>query len=331
VRGKWFLIGGAAAVLALGAGAIFLLRRQSAATAGRTGPLAAGSPSDAPALSLPGRIEAVETVSVPVPFDGRIESLPVNAGQNVSEGELLAEIRSSMLQSRKEAAEAELNRLNNRVSTLESTLIAARLEAARAEQSAAAARSAMDDAQKNLLRQQMLYSKGAGARQALEKAQAAFDTASETYQGQRKVSEIAAKRVADLTRDLDALQQEVADKSKSLEDATATVSLGDVRSPVDGYVITRKGQVVEEITTDVQDLFQIAVNLAQLKVVLEPPPPVLEKIHPGQQATIQVAELAEGIPSKVSEVRDGQVIIEFTSPDPVIKPGMTVQVVIKLT
>ena len=317
--------------MALGAGALFLLKRQGAAAKARTGAPSAAAQFDGPVVSLPGRIEAVETVSIAVPFDGRIESLPVNVGQNVFEGELLAEIRSSGLESQKEASTLELNRLTTRVATLESSLIAARLEAARAEQSAVAARSAMDEAQKVLLRQQMLFSKGAGAKQALERAQAAFDAAADTYQAQQKVFDILARRAADLSKDLDAQQQEEADKSKALEDATTAVSLGDVKSPVDGYVIARKGQVGSEVSTDIQDLFQIAVNVAQLKVVLEPPPPVLEKIRAGQDVTVQIAELADGIASKVSEVRDGQVIIEFTSPDPVIKPGMTVQVVIKLT
>jgi multidrug resistance efflux pump len=331
VRGKWFLLGGVAALVALGAGTIFLLKRLSPNPPARTAAPAASPQFNGPVVSLPGRVEAAETVSVAVPFDGVIESLPVGVGQNVSEGDLLAEIRSSVVQSQKDASAAALSRLNTRAATLESTLIAARLEAARAEQAAGAARAALDEAQKNLSRQQLLYSKGAGARQALDKAQAAFDTATEAYQGQQKVSEIAAKRVADLSKDLDALQQEVADGSKALEDNTATMSLGDVRSPVDGYVIARKGQVGDEVTADIQDLFQIAVNTTHLRVVLEPPPPVLAKIHPGEEAAIQVAELTEGIQSKVSEVRDGQVIIEFASPDPVIKPGMTVQVVIKIT
>ena len=90
----------------------------------------------------------MEVVAVPVPFDGRIQSLPVNVGQDVVEGDLLAEIRSSDLLSQKEISTAELNRLNNRVSTLESNLIAARLEAARAREAAGAARNAVEEAQK---------------------------------------------------------------------------------------------------------------------------------------------------------------------------------------
>jgi multidrug resistance efflux pump len=318
-------------LLAVAAGTLSLLRRQNAAAPAKTSVPSTLPQSGGSTVSLPGRVEAVELAAVPVPFDGRIESLFVNVGQEVYEGELLAEIRSSELLSQREASQNDLNRLSNRVATLESTLIAARLEAARAQQVAGASRTAMDDAQKVLLRQQMLYSKGAASRQAAEKAQAAFDAASDAYQGLQKVAEMADKRVAELAKDLDTQQQEASEGSKELEDNTTAVASGDVRAPVDGYVVARKGQVGDEVTTDIQDLFLIAVNMTQLRVVLEPPPPVLDKIRAGQDAIIQVAELAEGVESKVTDVRGGQAIIEFTSPNPVIKPGMTVQVVIKLT
>ena len=73
------------------------------------------------------------------------------------------------------------------------------------------------------------------------------------------------------------------------------------------------------------------MNLTSLRVVVRPPPPVLQKIRPGQEAVIQIAELPDGIVGKVSEVKEDQVWIEFTSLNPAVKPGMTVQVVIKLT
>jgi hypothetical protein len=43
-----------------------------------------------------------------------------------------------------------------------------------------------------------------------------------------------------------------------------------------------------------------------------------------------VAELPDGILAQVTEVLDGQVSIEFNSPSPIVRPGMTVQVFIKL-
>jgi multidrug efflux pump subunit AcrA (membrane-fusion protein) len=330
VRGRWLLFGGAVIIVAIGAGAFTLLRHRGAASSVTTAGAPASAQTDGSTLLLPGRIEAMEVVAVPVPFDGRIQSLPVNVGQDVVEGDLLAEIRSSDLLSQREISTAELNRLNNRVSTLESNLIAARLEAARAREAAGAARNAVEDARKALQRQQMLYTKGAAARQTLERTQAAVDSATETYEALQKLANMAETRVGELNRDLEAQQQAATEKSRELEDATDQVASGDVRSPVDGYVVARKGQVGDEVTIEVQDLFQIAVNVAQLKVVLEPPPPALAVIRAGQDAIIQIAELSDPIESKVTEVRDGQVTIEFTSPNPVLKPGMTAQVVVKL-
>jgi len=224
----------------------------------------------------------------------------------------------------------ELTRLRARLSSLDSTLITGRLEASRARESAGAARSQMDAAQKELQRQQMLYSKGAVARQSLDKAQLAFEGASELHEGLAKVSAMADNRVMQMTREVDAFEENLRQKTRDYEDTVVQVASGVVKSPVDGYIVARRGQPGEEISGDTQDLFQIAVDLAQLKVVLEPPPPVLEKIHAGQQAMIQLAEAPDPIESKVADVSGGQVTIEFTSPNAAVKPGMTAQVVIQL-
>ena len=318
-------------MLALGGVAVtVLLRQKAAAPAGTAGVQAAASFSG-PVLSLPGRIEAVEVVAVPVPVSGRIESLPVNVGEEVAEGDLLATIRSSELESQKELANEEFNRLRNRVSTLESALIAARLEASRARESAGDARAAMDAAQTALQRQELLYSKGAAAKQAVEKSQTVLDAASGVHAGRQKVVQLADGRVAELNRELDEQQKVLDDKNKELEDVAAQVISGDVRSPVDGYVVARKGAVGEEVALEVEDLFQIAVNLTDLRAVVNAPPAMLEKVRAGQEAMLQIAELPDGVPTKVTEVRDGQVIMDFTSPNTQIKPGITVQVVIKLT
>ncbi|HSW51394.1 MAG TPA: biotin/lipoyl-binding protein, partial [Bryobacteraceae bacterium] len=257
MRGRWLLIGGTLILAAIGAGALMLLRHRGTDVPPGTSATPAAAPSDGSTLTLPGRIEALEVVPVPVPFDGTIQSLAANVGQDVFEGDLLAEIRSSDLLSQRELATAELNRMTNRLTTVESNLIAARLEAARFRESAGAARGAVEDAQKALQRQQMLYSKGATARQNLERAQAAVDSATETYEGQRGLAGMADARAAELAKDLEAQQQAVADKSKELEDASDQVASGDIRSPVSGYVVGRKGQPGDEVTIDIQDLFLI--------------------------------------------------------------------------
>ena len=330
VRGKWLLTGGILVVLALGVVAVFLVLRSGAVTpAGGASPQAAGA-LGGPVLSLPARVEASEVVSVPVPVEGIIESLPVDIGTDVFEGELLATIRSSMLESRKEVTDTELNRLRNRVSTLESALIAARLEAAQARESAGEARASVETARKALERQQLLFSKGAAAKQSLEKSQAAYKASAEVSEARQKVVQLADSRVADLNRDLEEQQRALDDKNREQEDVGVQVASGEVRSPVNGYVVARKGAVGQEVTLDVEDLFQIAVNLTDMRAVVDAPPAALEKVHAGQEAVIQIAELPDGIAAKVAEVQEGQAIIQFTNPSPFIKPGITARVTIKL-
>jgi membrane fusion protein (multidrug efflux system) len=280
--------------------------------------------------SLPGRIEALEVVAVPVPFDGKIESFSASVGQDVAEGQPLAEIRNADLEAERTNLTAELTRLRARVSATESTLIAARLEAAKAGEAAASSHARVDSAQKDLAHQQMLSGKGAASKQSLDKFQSTFDSTSAEYDRLSRASGTASSRVEDLVKELDSQQQLLNQQTKSFEDATAQVASGNVKSPVDGFITARKGEAGDQVTTDVQDLFQIAVNLAQLKVVVTPPPDLLPKVRAGQAVLIHFAEIADPVESKVSEVSAGQVSIEFTSPNAVVKPGMTAQVVISL-
>ena len=68
---------------------------------------------------------------------------------------------------------------------------------------------------------------------------------------------------------------------------------------------------------------------AEVRAVADIPPDVRKKVRAGQEAVIQIAELADGVPATVTEVRDNQVVIDFTSPNPLIKPGITAQIAIK--
>src|SRR5262249_42717775 len=103
-------------------------------------------------------------------------------------------------------------------------------------------------------------------------------------------------------------------------------------SPVDGVVIGRRGQAGEMVDRSVRDLFQIAVMMSAMEVVVNPQPAVLNRIHPGQSVSIIIAEAPNGeIAGTVREIRDGQAVIEFISPTPAIRPGLSAQVRIKLT
>ena len=330
MRGKWLLVGAVVVVLAVAAGVFSYLRLRGGAAARPSSPPRPAAVFSGSSVSLPGKIEATQIVTVPVPLDGRIDSMPASVGQEVFEGQLLAQIRSASLETNRDDASTELNRMRTRLFTLESRVIELNMKAAQAKEEAGRVRADVDTAQKDLQRQQMLVREGAGKRLDLEKAQQLFDTLTARYDSLNQVAKIAESRAAEATKEQEVLRQELADRTRQLDGAVAQVASGDVVAPANGLVIARRGQPGEDVTVDIEDLFTIATNLAALRVVLQPEPPVLAQIKAGQEVIIQVAELPDGILAQVGEVLDGQVFIEFNSPNPIVRPGMTVQVFIKL-
>ena len=142
---------------------------------------------------------------------------------------------------------------------------------------------------------------------------------------------MADDHVAALLKTMDAARRVFEDKNRELEDAQSQVEAGQLRSPVDGLVVGRRGQPGDAVNRDVQDLFQIAVNPDLLSVVLAPEPGLSATLRPGMPATIQVAELGgQSLPGTIACVTAEKVTVEFTSPTPLIKPGMSASVRVRL-
>jgi multidrug resistance efflux pump len=331
VRIKRILIGAALAVLLAGGGVLLFRAYSPGLLSPSPGKVAAPAPVfDGSHVILSGRINAVEVVAVPVPFDGTIDALLVEAGQDVYEGQLLAQIRSTGLESSKQTAKADMDRLRTRADTLQSELLAARTEASRAQELALQAQTKMESALKEAQKQQILLTKGAAGKLAAEKAQAQYEAASKYYDDLNTLALGAQQKVTDLATDLDGRQKTLEERIKADEDVTTQVASGEVRSPADGYIVARQGQVGEEVTRSSPDLFQIGINLGTLKIVAQAPQEILARVQAGQPAMIQIAEVPDGIEAKVTELREGEVWIEFPRPSPLVKPGITAVVRIKV-
>jgi FKBP-type peptidyl-prolyl cis-trans isomerase 2 len=66
-------------------------------------------------------------------------------------------------------------------------------------------------------------------------------------------------------------------------------------------------------------------------VVADPKAEDLKRIHPGQQALVLVLDLqSAGMPGVVKDIKEPDVIVEFNSSTPGIKPGMRADVRVKL-
>jgi hypothetical protein len=96
-------------------------------------------------------------------------------------------------------------------------------------------------------------------------------------------------------------------------------------------LVGRRGVAGDDVDRSMSDFLQIATDLSRLEVVLEAPPPVLARTKPGQPAAVAVAEHAtDPLPGEVKTVDQGKVIVEFANPDPLIRPGLTAHVRIRL-
>ena len=293
-------------------------------------PVTEAAPSEPAEVSLPGKVEPTKVVAVPPLVEGVIEKFMAGVGEDVFEGQVLAHIRSGKLDSAEEAARGDAEHARARVSDIESKLIAARLEASRSRAEASRIKGDLDRAEKAYLRQQMLNREGATPRLVFEKAEKDYNALKADAGSVEVLASNAEERVASLTKELQMAQAQFEQKNGELEDAVAELAAGDVHCPADGIVISRRGDVGEQVNRAMPALFEIAVNLSSLQVSLSPDARAIPRIHSGQLASIEIVEAPGGIPGTVREVKQGQVLVDFTSPSPLVRPGLSAQVRIRL-
>jgi HlyD family secretion protein len=217
------------------------------------------------------------------------------------------------------------------VTTLDADLIAARLEVSRSAADQTRARGEYERQDKNYQRQKLLNNEGATPRLTFEKAERDWQAAKLEFESRDAVAKQAAERVATLTRELDAARKAIQDRTEALETAKTNISSGDLHAPVEGVVVGRRGAAGDAVDLSMKDLVVIATDLTNMMVIVEPPPPALARIKAGLPAMVRLPELSpDEFPGSVRELRGTQVVVDFTSPAPIVKPGLTAQVRIKL-
>ena len=334
MRGKWILLVASAVGIALAAGAVSLLRRGSVERQQRAAAaeaLKAASVEPAPAeINLPGKIRAQNVVDVAPAQEGVIAEFFLDTGQEVFEGQRLARLGNEGLEVASDIAKRAAETAQSRVNAIESSITASRLEASRARADATRSRAEFDRIDRAHRRQEMLFREGATPRLAYEKTSREFAAAQAEVKNLEDVATRAEERASTLLKDLDAAKKTLDERNDEMETAQEQLTAADVLSPVDGIIVGRKGAPGEPVGRANTDYFQIATDLTLLEVVLQPQPEVLKLIQVGQPALVIVAEQAgDGILGKVKALPENEAIVEFISPNPALKPGMTAQVRIK--
>jgi len=332
MKGKWLLISASIILLAIAAGALNRLRQQQQAPPQKKQPLQAEAPKQGDEIAIMGKIQAAHITPLPAPVDGYLEAWDIEAGQEVAEGQLIGNIQNSGLAAAKQIAQEQLESLQNRIANVESQILAARLEAARADAEASRVTSETSRLERVYSRQAMLYKEGATPRLTYEKAEKEYKAAQEEATIAVAVAKGAAERVSKLDADIKLMKTGLEERQAILEEADEDMAAANILAPVDGLVIKLGVEVGAEVNRGMRDLVQIATDPDLLEVVVEPEPSALERIQPGMPALVQVPDVtSEGLEGTVKEIKGNQVIVEFTSPYPAIKHGMSAAVRIKIT
>ena len=278
-------------------------------------------------VTLNGKIRAVHITPVVVNVPGNIDHFEANIGDEVYEGQVLAEIGSTGLETARSDAAAAVGKAQKYVEDVQGSVAAAQLEASRAHADAERARAALDRAGKVYDRQKMLMQAGATPRLTYEKAEHDYESAREDWEAVNKADRAAAQQVQEMQKSLENAKRILADKSQELEDAESAVAAGTIESPVDGVVVGRNGEAGQPVGELHGELFEIATDLYDLEVMVEPKPEIRKTIRPHQPALVIIPDLQNtGYPGEVKAIQDAQVVIGFQSPTPAIRPGMPAEV-----
>ncbi|MBL8177597.1 MAG: biotin/lipoyl-binding protein [Bryobacterales bacterium] len=331
MKGKWLLFSASVILIAIAAGALSRLRQQPEPTK-KQAPEPTKAIQAGDEIALMGKIQAANITPLAAPVDGYLEAWDIEVGQEVAEGQLLGNIQNSGLADARQQAQEQLESLQNRISNMESQILAAKLEAARADAEASRVTSEASRLEKIYQRQAMLIKEGATPRLTYEKSEREYKAAQEEANTAAAVAKGAGERIAKLDADLKLMKTGLEEREAALEEATEDLESANILAPVDGLVIKLGVDAGAEVSRAMQDLVQIATDPDLLEVVVEPDAAALERLQPGMPALIQVPDVtSEGLEGTVKEIKGNQVIVEFTSPYPAIKHGMSAAVRIKIT
>lgn len=294
---------------------------------GANGQVAAGAPAEA---NFPGKLRAAFVVDVAPPQPGQVAAFFVDVNEEVTEGQLLARVSAAGIDQESEAAGRAIESIQERINTIESGVIAARLEASRARAEASRARAEYDRTERAHRRQQMLYGEGATPKLQMEKAQRDYELAKAEFDALEQVAQRADERVSQLMKDVESQKRILEEKNADAEQLKTKTEASEIYSPVTGMVVGRKGEIGDIVGPDKTDFLQIATRLNELEVEFTPDPATLARVKAGQDALVIAAGVGDGLPGKVKEVAGTQVVVSFANPNPGIRPGGTAQVRIRL-
>lgn len=312
-------------------------------------------------IEASGRIEGRITQVTPK-VSGTVADLPVDEGQAVHAGALLARLEEPTLLERRRSARArtaalerqlQAQRIDYEVAQSELPLKIAQAESALTEARArlAAARADHTQAQTDARRLAALAARQLSSPQQAETARLRADVAAKTEQAAQaavratadalSLAQLGDRRLAALHEGIASLERQVEQARAQAAELDTQVGYLDIPSPLSGVVLTRSIELGEQVAPG-SPLFSL-VDLDRLYLKVYVPEPLIGRVALGQSAEVRVdaypdrafpatvtkvATSAEFTPKNV-ETKEERVKLVFAvelslaeNPGGVLKPGM---------
>ena len=254
-----------------------------------------------------GRIEAVE-IDIATKTAGRVEDITVNEGDFVTEGEVLAQMDTDVLEAQLRQAEAQKAQATVGVQTARHQVIQRQAEKQAADSQVAQREAERAAAEKQLARSEQLASRGTTSQQVLDSDRAKFESANAAVNAAK--AQVAAAEAAIATAEAQVInaQAQVDAATATIESIQANITDSTLRSPRDGRVQFRVAQPGEVLGAGGRVLDM--VDLSDVYMTFFLPTEAAGRVSIGSEVRI-VLDALPGyvIPAKATFVAD---VAQFT-------------------
>ena len=257
-----------------------------------------------------------------------IKQFLVQRGSKVKKGQLLAVLENADLSAAAESSRGDFEQAQAAYTTTITSSLPQQIQ--KAQLDAASAKSAFEAADKVYNSRKDLFQQGALPRRELDAAEVALVAA-------RSQNEQAQKQLADLQRvgreqALKSAQGTRLSAEGKYRGAAAQLSYSEIKSPIDG-VVTDRPLYVGDLATANQPLLTV-MNISKLIAKGHIPQSEATQLKVGNPAQLKVPGLDDPIEGKVTLVSPAldpgsttiEVWVEAKTPNPALRPGITVQV-----
>jgi len=282
-------------------------------------------------ITLEGLIRAVEKIPINAPVSGVLEEFAVAPGDEVSEGQVIGRIANDAIREDEVEAKLELERAEARARAAEAELTALRLEESRLSAEASRARGELARLEKIYQRQSLLIREGATPKLVFQRAEEDYRQAAQERDRVEALLAAAQDRVKEAAGSLEGARKAVAESQAKLDEARNRAASCNIVAPADGIVVQIRKSAGETVEEGFEGLVEIASEWTHLELAADAPEAYTKRLGPGDAALIVLAELPQGaLEAQVKAVERQQVVIAFTSPSTLVRPGMTAVARLKL-